>query len=146
MDLTIKWGNGSMTVHLKEFLSCRNISKVKKLVKLIHQSVNPDDIGKVRMFIEQEIEQFEPRQKEDVRYIVGYREKVKFSQKQIDNCTQNRSRFKKNSDGWKHYNELVKSFREENRELKAALREKQKDFDDCSRNKIFYQKCLEIIS
>lgn len=146
MDLTIKWGNGSMTVHLKEFLSCRSINKVKKLVKLIHQSVNPDDIGKVRMFIEQEIEQFEPVKREAERYIIGYQQKIEYSDRCIYTASTYRSRYKKGSEAWKHHNEDLKRFRAENKELKALLRNKQKVIADCSRNKIFYRKCLEIIS
>lgn len=146
MDLEIKYENGSMTVHLEEFLNCRSISKVKKLVKLIHHSVNPDDIGKIRMFVEQEIEQFEPKQKENTRYIIGYTEKVKFCQKQLDNSITNRSKYKRNSDGWKHYNTFVKQFRQEMKELKALLRSRQSDYDKNIRNKEFYRKVLQIIT
>lgn len=151
MDLEIKYENGSMTVHLEEFLNCRSISKVKKLVKLIHHSVNPDDIGKIRMFVEQEIEQFEPKQQENQRYIIGYTEKVKFCQKQLDNALYNRSQYKKStplhkSDGWEHYNTFVKQFRQEMKELKALLRSRQSDYDKNIRNKEFYRKVLQIIT
>lgn len=146
MDLKIKYGHGSMTVHLKEFLDCRNITKVKKLIKLIHHSVNPDDIGKIRMFVEQEMEQFEPKQKENQRYIVGYTEKVRFCQRQLDNSIINRSKYKRNGDGWKHYNHHAKQFRQELKELKTLLRSRQSDFDKNIRNKEFYEKVLQMIT
>lgn len=34
-DITIKYDHGQMLIHLEEFLSCRSISKVRKLIKLI---------------------------------------------------------------------------------------------------------------
>jgi len=146
MDLEIKYDNGSMIVHLDEFLNCRSISKFRKLVKLINQSANPDDIGKVRMFIEQEIKQLEPRQKENERYVIGYEEKVKFCQKQLENCIYNRERFKKNSSGWQHFNIHVKQFRQELREIKTLLSSQKSDRDKYIRSKQFYVKCLENIS
>lgn len=151
MELKIKYENGSMTVHLEEFLNCRSISKVKKLVKLIRHSVNPDDVGKIRMFIEQEIEQFEPKQQENQRYIIEYTEKVKFCQKQLDNALYNRSQYKKStplhkSDGWEHYNVYVKQLRQEMREIKARLRSRQSDVDKNIRNKEFYKKVRQIIT
>ena len=53
MDLQIKYDNGSMTVHLEEFLGCRKITKFRKLVKLIRQSYTPDELNKILNHIEQ---------------------------------------------------------------------------------------------
>ena len=109
MDLEIKYEHGSMVIHLENFLDCRNISKVKKLVKIIRNSFTPECEDKIREYVEQEIEQFEPKQQENQRYIIGYTEKVKFCQKQLDNALYNRNQYKKStplhkSDGWEHYN------------------------------------------
>lgn len=146
MDLKIDYDNGSMMIHLEEFLNYGSISKVRKLVKLIHQSVNPDDIGKFRMFIEQELEQIEPRKKDTERYIVGYEEKVKFCKQQLENCIYNRDRFKKNSNEWQHYNLHVKQHRQELKEIKALLNIRKSDHNRFIRNEQFYMKCLENIS
>lgn len=146
MDLKIKYENGSMTVHLENFLNYHNISKVKKLVKIIRSSFTPECEGIIREYIEQEIEQFEPRQREISKYIVGYTGKVKFCQAQLDNCTANRDRYKRNSDGWKHYNNHVKQFRQELKEIKSSLRSRQSEYDKNIRNKDFYKKVLEIIT
>ena len=43
-DITIKYDHGQMLIHLEEFLSCRSILKVRKLIKLINRSDNPDII------------------------------------------------------------------------------------------------------
>lgn len=146
MDIYIKWSNGSMTVHLEQFLTCRNISKVRKLVKVIRESYTPECEEKIREYIEQELEQFEPKQKENSRYIIGYTEKAKFCQQQLDNCIYNRDRFKKKSEGWEHYNNRVKAYREELKELKSQLRIYKKQFSQGMKNKEFYTKVLEIIT
>lgn len=146
MDLKIKYENGSMIVHLENLLNCHNISKVKKLVKIIRSSFTPECEGIIRGYIEQEIEQFEPMQQENSKYIIGYSEKVKFCQTQLDNCLANRNRYKRNSDGWKHYNHHVKRFRQELKEIKASLRSRQLAYDTNIRNKDFYKKVLEIIA
>ena len=146
MDLKIKYENGSITVHLENFLNCHSISKVKKLVKIIRSSFTPECEGTIREYIEQEIEQFEPRQREISKYIIGYTEKVKFCQAQLGNCTANRDKYKRNSDGWKHYNNHVKQFRQELKEMQSSLRSRQSEYDRNIRNKDFYKKALEIIT
>ena len=47
-DITIKYDHGQMLIHLEEFLSCRNISKVRKLIKLINQSDDPDIVNQIK--------------------------------------------------------------------------------------------------
>lgn len=146
MDLKIKYANGSMTVHLENFLNCRSISKVNKLVRIIRSSFTPECEDRIREYVEQEIEQFEPKQRENSKYIVGYTEKVKFCQVQLDNCIANRNKYKRNSDGWKHYNRFVNQFRQELKEIKSSLRSRRSDYDTNIRNRDFYRKVLEIIS
>lgn len=146
MDLKIKYANGSMTVHLENFLNCRSISKVNKLVRIIRSSFTPECEDRIREYVEQEIEHFEPKQRENSKYIVGYTEKVKFCQVQLDNCIANRNKYKRNSDGWKHYNRFVNQFRQELKEIKSSLRSRRSDYDTNIRDKDFYRKVLEIIS
>lgn len=146
MNLNIRYENGSMVIHLEDFLNCHNISKVKKLVKIIRSSFTPECEGIIREYVEQEIEQIEPRQKELAKYIVGYTGKVKFCHTQLDNCTINRDKYKRNSDGWKHYNNHAKHFRQELKEIKSSLRSSQSNYDKNIRNKDFYRKVLEIVT
>ena len=47
-DITIKYDHGQMLIHLEEFLSCRSISKVRKLIKLINRSDNPDIVNQIK--------------------------------------------------------------------------------------------------
>lgn len=65
VDLEIKWSDywndrkGSMCVHLKEFLSDRNITKFRKLLKIIRESDTQDEENKIREWCERMFEQAE---------------------------------------------------------------------------------------
>ena len=48
MDIEIRYENGSMTVHLDEFMTCRSISKVRELVKIIRKSSTPECENAIR--------------------------------------------------------------------------------------------------
>lgn len=146
MNLEIKFNNGSMVIHLEVFLGCRSITKVKKLVKVIQHSYTPETLDLMKEFIERGVEQFEPRMREDKIYISGYETKLKFAQEKMDVYRFHRDCCKKNTEHWKKYNEVVKQYRQEVSEIKAALKSKKSDFDDCIRNKAFYERVLEIIS
>ena len=78
MDLEIKYEHGSMTIHLEEFLNCRSISKVRKLVKIIRSSHTPECEQQIKEFLQEWVEQYELRQKENSLYITGYEQKVKY--------------------------------------------------------------------
>ena len=69
MDLEIKYEHGSMTIHLEEFLNCRSISKVRKLVKIIRSSYTPECEQQIKEFLQEWVEQYELRQKENSLYI-----------------------------------------------------------------------------
>lgn len=146
MDIEIRFENGWMGVHLDRFLEGASISQVKKLVKIIRNSSTPECEDAIREFIGQEMEQFELRQEECERYIIGYTEKVIFCQRQIDNSTTNRDKYKRNTDGWKHYNAFVKDFKQEMKELKTKLQLWKRERDRNFRNNDFYKKVLQIIN
>lgn len=143
--IRIEWGDGVMSVNLKEFLSCRSISKVKKLVKIIRESFTPNCEMQIREFVEQEIEQYEPRRKDAERHIVGYRQKVDYLDSYIYTASAYRDRYKKNSTPWKHHNDDLKRFKEEQRELKKQLISWQRKLNENQKNQEFYMKVLEII-
>lgn len=83
MDLEIRYENGSITVHLEEFLNIRSITKVRKLLKLIRSSFNPECEQQIKEFVQEQTEQFEQVQKEHSIYIEGYTQKVKYAEQQI---------------------------------------------------------------
>lgn len=55
-DITIKYDHGQMLIHLEEFLSCRSISKVRKLIKLINRSDNHDIVNQIKDHIQYRME------------------------------------------------------------------------------------------
>lgn len=151
MDLMIKFDNGSMGVHLEPFLEARSTAKIKKLVKLIQQSNTQEELDKMKEFIEHEVEQIEHKIREHNKYIIGYSEKVQFCQKQLDNALYNRNRFKKStptkiSEGWEHYNQYVKKFRQELKEQKEQLRMRQSYLHEGVCLGEFLKKVLKILS
>lgn len=174
MDLQIKFDNGLMVVHLEEFLDCRSISKVRKLLKIIRNSYNPECEQQIKEFVQDWIEQFEPVQKEHTLYIEGYKQKVRFAEQQVRSsqmnvkraelkvkqCQNNRDSHRKNTKIWKSCNEEVKRMRAELKPPKNELKEqrnelqnlkillwsRQKEFDSNVRNKDFYKKVLENIT
>lgn len=146
MDLTIKGDAWQMVIHLEEFMGARNVSKFRKFVKEIRGSNTPEELEHIHEFIEQEIEQFEPRQNENARFIVGYTEKVHFCEEQIQKFTSARQAFKKDGKCYKEFTEGIKTYRAELSVLKAELRKYKRAFENCIRNKGFYEKCLKIIS
>ena len=77
MDLEIRYENGSMTVHLEEFLNIRSITKVRKLLKLIRSSFTPECEQQIKEFVQEQAEQFEQVQKEHSIYIDRFRRVLK---------------------------------------------------------------------
>lgn len=174
MDLEIKYENGSMTVHLEEFLNDRSITKVRKLLKVIRSSFTPECEQQMKEFIQEQTEQFEQVQKEHSIYIEGYTQKVKYAEQQImqtkhrisqiqtgvKNSQFVRDSHRKNTKVWKNCNADVKKYRErlkepratlkeqneELKELKALLRSRQQSFDRNIRNKEFYKKVMQEIT
>ena len=174
MDLEIKYEHGSMTIHLEEFLNCRSISKVRKLVKIIRSSYTPECEQQIKEFVQEQIEQFEQVQKEHSIYIEGYTQKVRYAERQIRQTKHIisqiqadvsklqiiRDSHRKNTKVWKDCNADVKKHRErlkeprkklksqneELKELKSLLRSRQQSFDRNIRNNGFYKKVLENIT
>lgn len=174
MDLEIRYENGSMTVHLEEFLNIRSITKVRKLLKLIRSSFNPECEQQIKEFVQEQTEQFEQVQKEHSIYIEGYTQKVRYAEQQIRQTKHIisqiqadvsklqfiRDSHRKNTKVWKDCNADVKKHRErlkeprktlksqneELKELKSLLRSRQQSFDRNIRNNGFYKKVLENIT
>lgn len=174
MDLEIRYENGSMTVHLEEFLNVRSIAKVRKLLKFIRSSFTPECEQQIKEFVQEQAEQFEQVQKEHSIYIEGYAQKIRYAEQQIrqtqhvisqiqtgvKNLQLLRDSHRKNTKVWKNRNadmkkqrerlkeprNTLKEQKEELKELKALLRSRQQSFDRNIRNKDFYKKVLENIT
>lgn len=141
-DLTIRYDNGQMIIHLEEFLACRNISKVRKLLKIIARSDTLEMTEQIQSHIEHRIKGLDDVGKISANQYVKFVETVKQVEQEVNRLVQLRSRYKKKSDGWTHYNDRVKESRERLREVKASMRNSKKEFDDTIRDKKFFEKLL----
>jgi hypothetical protein len=141
-DLTIRYDNGQMIIHLEEFLACRNISKVRKLLKIIARSDTPEMTEQIQSHIEHRIKGLDDVGKISANQYVKFVETVKQVEQEVNRLVQLRSRYKKKSDEWTHYNDMVKESRERLREVKASMRNSKKEFDDMIRDKKFFEKLL----
>lgn len=141
-DLTIRYDNGQMIIHLEEFLACRNISKVRKLLKIIIRSEAPELTEQIQSHIEHKVKGLDDVGKISANIYVKYKEKVKQVEREVNQCVYWRSQYKKNSAGWVHYNDRVKESRERLREVKTSMRNSKKDFDNTVRDKKFFEKLL----
>lgn len=141
-DLTIRYDNGQMIIHLEEFLACRNISKVRKLLKIIARSDTLEMTEQIQIHIEHRIKGLDDVGKISANQYVKFVETVKQVEQEVNRLVQLRSRYKKKSDGWTHYNDRVKESRKRLREVKASMRNSKKEFDDTIRDKKFFEKLL----
>lgn len=141
-DLIIKYDHGQMLIHLEEFLSCRKIAKVRKLLKLIERSETPELTEQIQSHIEQKLKELDDIGKISADLYMKYKEKTKQVEQEVNQCVYWRSQHKKNSIGWVHYNDQVKENRERLREVKTSMRNSKKDFDDTVRDKKFFEKLL----
>ena len=146
MDLEIRYEHGSMTVHLEEFLSMRSISKVRKLLKIIRCSYTPECEQQMKEFVQEQIEQYEPKQRENNIFITGYEQKVRYCEQQLKDVVYARDGQRKNSVLWKLYNEKVKEIRVELSELKKSLNFYRSKYDQNVKNRDFYKKVLDSIT
>lgn len=141
-DLTIRYDNGQMIIHLEEFLACRNISKVRKPLKIIARSDTPEMTEQIQSHIEHRIKWLDDVGKISANQYVKFVETVKQVEQEVNRLVQLRSRYKKKSDEWTHYNDRVKESRERLREVKTSMRNSKKEFDDTIRDKKFFEKLL----
>ena len=151
MDLEIRYENGSMTVHLEEFLNSRSITRVRKLLKIIRSSYTWECEQQIKEFVQNWLEQFEQKQLENERYITGYEQKVSYCQKHLQSAMRTRDNYKKStplyrSEGWDKWNEAVKEVRKELSELKKQLRFYESQRNNNIKNRNFYKTVLENIT
>ncbi len=141
-DLIIKYDHGQMLIHLEEFLSCRKIAKVRKLLKLIERSETPELTEQIQSHIERKLIGIDCIAKTLATIHVRCKEEVKQIEYELNGWVQLRSGYKKNSDGYKHYHENIKNSRKELKKAKERMRNSKKEFDDTMRDRTFFEKLL----
>lgn len=141
-NLIIKYDRGTMTVNLEEFLSCRSISRVRKLLKLIARSENPELTEQIQTHIEHGMSGLDDLAKISANQYVGYVDTVKELEHEVERWVYWRSGYKKSNKKYEYYNDKVKESREKLRVAKADMQKCKKEFDDAVRDKNFFEKLL----
>lgn len=141
-DITIKYDHGQMRIHLEEFLSCRNISKVRKLIKLINQSDNPDTVNQIKDYVQYRMKGLNGITMIAENRIDRNKVEVKDAEMNVQYWLYLRSQHKKGSNGYKHYMVSVKESRDVLKEKKADLRSAEKEYKNSIRDKEFFTKLL----
>lgn len=141
-DITIKYDHGKMLIHLEEFLSCRSISKVRKLIKLINRSDNPDIVNQIKDHIQYRMEGLDNITMITENRIDRNKAEVKDAEMNVQHWLYLLSQHKKGSNGYKHYMTNVKESRDTLKEKKADLRSAEKEYKDSIRDKEFFSKLL----
>lgn len=144
-DLRIEYDRGTMVIHLEEFLSCRSVAKVKKLLKIIQRSYTPEAADQMRQFIRDKVSGLDALMKVSANQYVRLKEEVRNIQNDVDVWKSQRDRNTKNSNPYKHYNDKLKVSREQLRDAKKSLNTVKREFDNHAKDKVFFEKMLSEI-
>ena len=139
-------GKGEMDIVVQTFMEEQPLVKIRKLLNIIRTSDNPDAEQVLADFCKQWLSQFEVEQKLLANNHVDAKEKAREIEIEIIHDQRARGRYKKNTEHYKQYTELLKQKR---KELSAENRLAQSSLTDFNRNqkfKVKYEKVLEIIN
>lgn len=151
VDIEIKYnsGKGNMVLHLEEFMRCKSVQKLKKILKLNALSDDwkqaENNIEQIKEFVQQYLENVEPNMKEYANKYADYRDKLIPAQEKVDKLVVARDRFKRSSEQYKELSEKVKAAREEVRHIKAVCSSSLSRFNEEMAMKKFLVKCLVIL-
>ncbi|MCM1119351.1 MAG: hypothetical protein NC543_08325 [bacterium] len=148
--IIIKYGSGSSTGEMKivvqRFMEEQTVAKIKKLLNIIRTSYKPDDEQVIADFCKQWLSQYEAEQKVLANSHVDAKEKARQIEIDIVYNQRARERYKKNTEPYKQYTELLKTKRKALSDVNKAARSSLTDFNRNQRVKEKYEKVLEIIS
>lgn len=158
-EINITWGyavgsgcHGEMHVLLEPFLlgQGRGITRVKKLIKYIRESQQPEQIEIIRQFIEQFNQDYEPTVHASMELIKILEGKICKAQLNLNRYRSDRIRLKKfitfgklNPD-WERMNDLVKAGKEDLKELEAMKRSEVSKNNKRMKDKAFLNQVLEL--
>lgn len=148
--LIIKYGNGSSTGEMKivvqSFMEEQTITKINKLLNIIRTSYDPDGEQVIADFCKQWLSQYEIEQKVLANNHVDAKEKARQIEIDIVYNQRARERYKKNTEPYKEYTELLKIKRKALSDVNKLARSSLTDFNRNQKMKGKYEKVLEIIN
>ena len=153
-DIEIKYEQGSMVVHLDNFLSDGKIAKVRKLLKLIRQSYTPECEDQIKEYLMQHLtseEQFYSDQKALATKIINIENNIYNLERQLKAAMISRNALKKSTPihknkDWEMWNEQVNGYRESLRESKKILAAVNRQYKQNVKDRAFYKKVMEEIT
>ncbi len=142
VQITYKRGRGQMTVNVPEFLRMRQISRYRKLMRLVRQSDTPDAADGIVQYIRQELADMDARMKEAASGTVRTRTQAKEMQPEIDRLVALRDKYKRGTDQYKECSQWVKDARQIHRDLGKLSRSYEAEFKALQKGRKFYQKAI----
>ena len=121
MELKIRYRNGEMVVLIDEFLNVRNITKFRKLLKIIDKSYTPEARDVLKNYITNYLAEVDEKLKHHANKAVDARTEYKEQKILLEDIVYKRDRFKRNTQQYKLLMENVKQKRERLRHLKVIL-------------------------
>lgn len=139
-------GKGEMKIVVQSFMEEQTIAKIRKLLNIIRTSDNPDAEQVLADFCKQWLALYEPEQKKLANSHVSAKGKAREIEIGIIDFQRKRDNYKKNTERYKQYTELLKIKREALSDAKTVARSSMTDFNRNQRLKVKYEKVLEIIN
>lgn len=157
-ELRITWnyGRGDMRIDADAFLSMRNVTKIRKMLKIIRTSDTPEQEKVFKDHIEQFLSATVGAKKAYANKAVEWgtrtveeQQKLEQIQSELEKVIAHRNAQTRNSSPWKYWNEQVKEVKRRVKQQKEKVRfaESQKrdymnNFRTIQRNEAFCKKLL----
>lgn len=146
MELIIKYRNGSMCINIDKFLDVENITKFKKLLKIIRTSYTPEVEEVLKACITDFLNTVDDTLKVYANRIVNARTAWKEGQEPLNNLIARRDCYKRSTEPYKLYAKQIKAKRDELRALKINWCSSEEYFNNLMKRRGFCEKCLQIMS
>lgn len=137
-------GNGVMNINVHALMEEQTVVKIRKLVNIIRTSNTPDAEQVIANYCKQWLSQYDAEQKALANAHVAAKEKARGIEIDIVYNQRARERYKRNTEPYKHYSELLKQKRKELSAANSTARTHQTEFNRNQRMKEKYEKVLEI--
>lgn len=134
---------GRMVINLPMYMMEQPISKIRKLIAIIQKSDTPDEVEKVRQFLESELSAFDGRMRDAANKVVDARTREKELQSELEELVAARDRFKKNTPPYKSLMEKIKAMRSGIAQYRSIYRAKETEIKRLKRNSEKFKKLTE---
>lgn len=139
-DLEIKYDRGVMVIHLEEFLACRSISKVRKLLKIIQRSRTPEMIEQMQQEIAVGVKSICADIDETTKRTIILEKRKQILESYIIFYKNIRSKVSKQE--WKEYSKLLNASKEKLKIIKRDLNIEKLMLSRYIKDKVFYERLL----